>query len=201
MPRETNFFTYFEKHCQLTIEGCREFLALTKGEDIKAKTQRIREIEKEADVVAHQCIEALHKTFITPFDRADIHLLIKKLDDVIDAVDATTSRMELYELTEIRPEAVRMGEILVEATTEILESLKLLRDTSQIDAIQVHCIKVHQLENEGDAILRTALARLFKESDAVLVIKWKEIYERLEKATDRCEGVVNIVEGVVIESS
>lgn len=202
MPREMNFFNYFEKHSQLMIEGCEEFLAMVSDSQNMAKhAARIRELENATDDVAHECIDALHKTFITPFDRADIHMLIKKLDDVMDAVDAATSRMTLYELTEMRPEAVQMAEVIVEASREIFETLKLLRDTSQISEIQKHCNKLHELENRGDDILRSALARLFKESDAVLVIKWKEIYERLEKATDRCEAVANIIEGVVIESS
>lgn len=202
MPRETNFFQYFEQHCQLIIEGSREFLALVSdGKTIAAHVQRISEIEKEADHVAHQCIDALHKTFITPFDRADIHQLIKRLDDVIDAVDAATSRMELYELTEMRAEAIKLGEVLVRASSEIYEALKSLRNPGEYQDIQKHCIMVHQMENDGDMILRAALVRLFKETDAVLVIKWKEIFERLEKATDRCEAVVNIIEGIVIEAS
>jgi len=201
MPREMNFYQYFEQHADLMIQCCREFLTMAQqGGDITKRAQRIRQIEKDCDQVAHQCIDALHKTFITPFDRADIHLLIKRLDDVVDAIHATTSRMELYELREMRPEAVQLGNVLVSASTEILAALKHLR-ANETDQIMECCIKIHKLENDADDLLRDALGRLFKETDAILVIKWKEVYERLEKAADRCEAVANIIEGVVIESS
>ena len=101
----------------------------------------------------------------------------------------------------MRPEAVKLADLLFEASHEICLALKNLRNSDEYSQIHDRCIKIHQLENDGDAILRSALGRLFKESDAVLVIKWKEIFERLEKATDRCEAVANIIEGIVIEAS
>lgn len=202
LPKETSFFDYFEQHSALATQACQELLALASGNvDVAAKAVRIKEIEKEADAITYKCIEALHKTFITPIDRGDIHRLIKRLDDIIDSVESATSRIVLYEVTAIRTEAKALAEVLVRATTEIEQALKCMRNLKKADAIQTHCVAIYHLENEGDAILRAALVRLFKETDAVLVIKWKEIYERLEKATDRCEAVANIIQGVVIEAS
>ncbi len=203
LPKEVGFFDFFEKIAEIGITTCKEFLALTNGDgQIADRAQRIKELEHEADKVTRTCTDALHRTFITPIERGDIHLLVKRLDDVIDSVDSTASRITMYEITEIRPEAKALAEVLVKSTTRIYEALKLLRDMKNAEAIKDKCIQVYQLENEADTLLRMALVRLFKEEkDAVLVIKWKEIYERLEKATDRCEAVANIIQGVVIEAS
>jgi predicted phosphate transport protein (TIGR00153 family) len=203
LPKEYGFFDFFEQHNALTIQGCRELLVLMSNEaNVKAQAARIKQIEHETDVITHRCIEALHKTFITPMDRQDIHRLIKRLDDVIDSVDAAASRIVLYEIEDIRSEAKELSELLVRATSEIQQALKHLRDTKNATAINERCIAIYQLENDADVILRSALVRLFKEvSDAALLIKWKEIFEHLEKATDRCEDVANIIQGVVIEAS
>lgn len=204
LPKEVCFFDYFEQHAKLAIEACQAFHALTKG-DVKSEDQAtvIKELEHQADDLTHRCIEELNKTFITPIDRVDIHQLIKRLDDIVDAVDASASRLSLYELKEIRTEAVQLAEVLVKAVTEIEVALKRLRHIGDVAAIKNSLILVHQFENEGDVILKAALARLFKdeESRPVLVIKWKEIFERLERATDRCEEVANIIEKIVIEAS
>lgn len=203
LPKETSFFDYFEQHGALAIQACQELYELASNNgDIAARAARIKEIEKQADAVTHRCIEALHKTFITPMDRSDIHSLIKRLDDIIDSIEAATSRIVLYGLTEMRSEAKELALVLVRATTEIEEALKCLRNINKDgETIQQRCIAIYQLENDGDAVLRAALVRLFREQDAVLIIKWKEIFERLEKATDRCEAVANIIQGVVIEAS
>jgi len=203
LPQEICFFTYFERHGEMTIDACSEFLTLvTNPAEPVARAARIKEIEHQADDLTHKCIEELNKTFITPIDRVDIHLLIKRLDDIVDSVDAATSRLVLYELTTMRPEAVQLAEILVKAANEIAVALKGLRNLKEVKAITDRLIHVHHLENEGDAVLRTALSRLFKEEkDAVLIIKWKEIFERLEKATDRCEEVANLIEKIMIEAS
>jgi len=200
LPREICFFDYFERHARLTIEACEAFRALTEGQADQAA--RIKEIEHRADDLTHECVDALNRTFITPIDRVDIHQLIKRLDDVVDSVDATTSRMAVYDLVEIRPEAKQLAEVLAKAARAIEVALIGLRSLKETEAIKTHLIDIHQLENEGDVILRAALTRLFKEEgNAILVIKWKEIFERLEKATDRCEEVANIIEKIVIEAS
>lgn len=203
LPQETSFFDYFEQTAKLAIDVCNELLALTIHDgDVAARANRIKEIEKEADKITHKCTDALHSTFITPMDRSHIHSLIKRLDDIIDSVDSTTSRMVLYELTEMRPEAKALAEVLVRATTEIELAVKRLRNLKHPEGIEAHLVAIYRMENEGDAILRAALVRLFKEeTNAIVVIKWKEIYERLEKATDRCESVASIIQGIVIEAS
>ena len=204
LPRETSFFAYFQKHTKLGIEACRELDAFAANpHELTMRAERIKDIEHQADAVTRDCISALHRTFITPIDRADIHRLIKRLDDIVDSVDSAASRMALYKLTAIRPEVKQFTEALLTAAIEIDAALSLLDSVSKKgQEVQRHCLAVYETENQADQILRIALARLFdEEKDPILVVKWKEIFERLERATDRCEEVANIVSGIVIEAS
>jgi len=201
LPRETSFFDFFEKHAALTVEGAKEFQALVTTEvNITAKAKRIKEIEHETDVITHHCVEALHKTFITPIERGDIHSLITKMDDIMDYVEAASERIALYEIKSMTPEVKELADVLVRASVEVQTALSGLRDMKNATAVMQKCIDINRLENEADGILRLAVARLFKEEkDPITVIKWKEIYELLETATDRCEDVANIIEGVILE--
>ena len=203
LPRETSFFDFFERHAAKTVDGVKEFLALASGHsDVVVAAQRIKRIEHETDVITHACVEALHKTFITPLERDDIHRLITRMDDVMDYVEAASERMALYELATPTPELQALAEVLLRATEEVLRAVKGLRDMKHADAVIRSCIEINRMENEADLILRSAVAKLFKEEkDPIVVIKWKEIYENLENATDRCEDVANIIEGVVLENS
>jgi uncharacterized protein Yka (UPF0111/DUF47 family) len=201
LPKEHCFFDHFEDHIRLAVETCREFLAITNGGDIAMGVKKIEIMEHKTDEITHRCIEALHKTFITPMERTDIQKLIQRLDDIVDFIDGTATRFILYDIKEIRSETRDLADVLILATEEIEKALKKLRHAKSFDSIRENLIAVYDLENRGDEILRSALMRLFKENDPILIIKWKEIFERLEKAVDRCEDVANIIEGVVISSS
>ena len=203
LPRETSFFDFFEQHAALTIEGTKEFLSMvTTGANIAAKCRRISDIEHETDTITHRCVEALHKTFITPIDRNDIYRLITKMDDIMDMVEAAADRLALYDVKEMTKEAVDLARCLVSGAEHVLGAVSGIRDLRKSEAILQHCIEINRLENVADSILRGALARLFREEkDPIAVIKWKEIYETLESATDRCEDVANIIEGVLLENS
>jgi predicted phosphate transport protein (TIGR00153 family) len=184
------------------VEGAKEFLSLVStGANIEAKAKRISDIEHETDVITHRCVEALHKTFITPIDRDSIHRLITKMDDIMDFVEAAAERLALYEITTMTAEVRDLADVLVRASEQVALAAKGLRNLKSPQTILKVCVDVNRLENEGDQILRRAVAKLFKESanDPIHVIKWKEIYENLESATDRCEDVANIIEGVVLE--
>lgn len=203
LPAEVGFFEYFDQHIALTVKVAEELVALTgDGRDLEAYAGRIHDLEHQTDEVTKQCIIGLHKTFITPIDRGDIHRLMTRLDDITDFADSAVARMALYRLTEMRPEARELADVLLRATRELQIAIGHLRDMKHADVINQHCIKVHELENEGDAILAKALARLFNNAeDALLVLKWKEIFESLEKAVDRCQDVAIVIEGLVIEAS
>jgi len=203
LPKETSFFDFFDQHAALTEEGCKEFLALVRSPaNIDSKARRIKEIEHETDVITHRCVEALHRTFITPIERDDIYRLITKMDDIMDFVEAASERISLYELREMTEDVVDLADVLVRASADVRIACSLLRNLKDPQEILKKCIDINRLENEGDAILRRGLARLFRgEPNAITVIKWKEVYENLESATDRCEDVANIIEGTVLENA
>jgi predicted phosphate transport protein (TIGR00153 family) len=201
LPRETSFFDFFEQHAALTIEGTKEFLSMvTTGANIAAKCRRISDIEHETDTITHRCVEALHKTFITPIDRDSIHRLITRMDDVMDYVEAAAERIELYEIQSMTSDVRDMADVLLRSAQQVELAIRGLRQLKNTQHTLKLCIDINRLENEADAILRRSVARLFKEEkDPIMVIKWKEIYENLENASDRCEDVANIIEGVILE--
>jgi uncharacterized protein len=201
LPRDEDFFGLFERHAALTVEGAREMQRLVQGgQNVRTRAARIKEIEHETDVITHACVERLHKTFITPFDRDDIHRLITRMDDVMDYIESAAIAVMLYELVEMTDPARELADVLVRSTESVAVAVSGLKNVKQSQAILDACIEVNRLENEGDEILRGALADLFREAkDPLLVLKWKEVYEALENATDRCEDVANVIEGVVLE--
>jgi uncharacterized protein len=203
LPKDESFFDQFEKHGRRTVDGCRALLELvTTPGDVVSRAKVISEIESDCDRITHAVVAQLHQTFITPLDRNDIHRLITKMDDVMDYVEAAAERLALYELTTFTPEIGRMAASLMASAERVQEAVAALRNLKNPEAILAKCVEINRLENETDGILRAALARLFREEkDPITIIKWKEIYELLETATDRCEDVANIIEGVVLENS
>ena len=203
LPQEFGFFDMFEKQAALAVEGAKllaEFL-----EDLEApgpKARRIKEVEHEADVVAHQAFAMLRKTFITPFDRNEIHHLTSKLDDVLDAMEAASERLWLYEIARATPEAKRLAKNIVDAVAQVLVAIRSLRNVKRDrEQVLAACVEINRLENANDETLREGLAKLFREEkDPILIMKWKEIYEILEDATDCCEDVTDVIEGVVLEN-
>lgn len=204
LPRTGNFFEYFEQHTRLSKEACAELEALAGGPDnLEDRVSHIKDIEHQADDVARQCIDALHNTFITPIDRSDIHRLIRRLDDIIDTVDSVAARMLMYRVTVIRPEMKLLVKTLIESVDGIdkaIRDLPALRKKG--DEIQKYCWDVYDAESRADAVLNSALVHLFEEeTDSINIIKWKDILERLERATDRCQEAAHIISGIVIEAS
>jgi predicted phosphate transport protein (TIGR00153 family) len=203
LPHDASFFVLFEQQGKKTVEGCRAFLEMIEqptGLDGRAK--RVKQIEHECDEITHAVVEGLHKTFITPIDRNDIYTLITKMDDIMDFVEAAADRLALYEIPTMTKEVGDLARCLVQSAEHVLGAVSSIRDLGKPNGILQHCIEINRLENVADDLLRTALARLFREEkDPIAVIKWKEIYETLESATDRCEDVANIIEGVVLENS
>ena len=201
LPREVNFFTYFESHAALTAACAKEFQALTRDEGrMVLAVKRIKDLEHEADENVRQCLEQLHKTFLTPFDRNDIHSLITALDDVCDLIDGTARKMHLYEVRDLPKNLRDTADVLVRATELVTAVVGSLRDMGDGTAILKNCVEIKRCETDADAIHAAAVARLFhEEKDAIAVIKWRDIFEGIETATDACEDVANIVEGIVLE--
>jgi hypothetical protein len=203
LPRETSYFDQFEQHGRKTVEGCRAFLQLVENlAEGPARAKVIKQIEDDCDAITHAVVASLHKTFITPIDRNDIYRLITKMDDVMDYVDAASERISLYEITTGGKELRDLAATLLTCAEAVLEAVTGLRDLKNSSLILEKCVEINRLENVADGQLRSSLARLFREEkDPIAVIKWKEIYELLETATDRCEDVANVIEGVVLENS
>lgn len=201
LPRETSFFDFFDEHAALAVSGSKELLALvSNGSNVGPLARRIKEIEHEADIVTHRCVEALHKTFVTPIERNDIHRLITRMDDVLDYIEAVSDRFSLYEITDFSEESKQLAEVLLRSCVAMERAVRGLRDLRKADAIREACVEVNRLENEADSLLRGALAKLFRTcANPIELIKWKEIYELFETATDRCEDVANVIEGVALE--
>jgi uncharacterized protein len=203
LPRDESFFDEFEKQGQKTVEGCRAFLTMVETPtDVPAQAKHISDIEHQCDKITHSVVAKLHKTFITPLDRNDIYRLITKMDDIMDLVEAASERLSLYGIKDMTKEACDLGRVLLSSSERVLEAVTGFRDLKRPELILEKCVEINRLENEADALLRGTLAKLFREEkDPITIMKWKEIYELLETATDRCEDVANIIEGVVLENS
>jgi uncharacterized protein len=203
IPQEEGFFEQFDALAACQIEVTDVFIEMLRHfGDAPAKERRIRDIEHRADEISHHAIEMLHKTFITPFDRDQILKLISRMDDVIDLVDSVARRMMLYAVKDPDAELLEMAVVLHKACLEIQKAVKGLQNLKNAQLIQRSCIEINKLENDGDALRDTVVARLFRErKDAIEVLKWKDIYEDVETAIDRCEDVANVIEGVVMENA
>lgn len=201
LPRQTNFFDYFERHSSLGVAGARELHKVcSNGADVQHAAQLIKDYEHEADEITHTCMESLHKTFITPIDRDAIHSIVSALDDIIDLVDGAIRQCVLFEISTFPRSAQDATAVMVEATEAVERAVRGLRDMKNATAILRECVRINELENEADRIKATAVATLFKEEkDAILVLKWQQIFQALENVTDACEDVANVIEGVVLE--
>jgi uncharacterized protein len=201
LPKSDEFFDDFDAQAEATVRGARLLQALLDDfTDVERKVAAIKEVEHEGDQVAHRAFERLHRQFITPFDRAEIHRLLGRIDDVLDLTDATAERLLLYEVGP-PPQAARdLAAVLVPCCKKMQEAVRLMREIKSPAQILAACREIKTLESEADALGRAAIAALFKSgADALSIIKWKEIYDLMETATDRCEDVANVIEGVVLE--
>ena len=201
MPKSDEFFDDFEEQAVTTVQGAEALKALIDDfTDVDRKVAAIKDLEHKGDDVTHRAFERLHRQFITPFDRAEIHRLLSRIDDVLDLTDATAERMLLYEVGTVPQAAKDLVAVLVPMTRKMLEAVRGLRHIKHPEQILSACREIKTLESEADAVGRTAIAALFKSgADVLTIIKWKEIYDLIETATDRCEDVSNVIEGVVLE--
>jgi predicted phosphate transport protein (TIGR00153 family) len=201
LPKEYGFFDFFDQHAVKCLEGAKLLQDMI-GNIAEAEffAKRLKDVEHEGDEITHRTVETLHKTFITPLDREEIHQLISRMDDVLDLIDAGGQRVFLYGIKETTAEAKELAEVLVKATHQVKIAVTGLRTLKDPTNVLTACVEINRLENEADSVLRRAMARLFREStDPIELIRWKDVYEFLEGSSDRCEDVANIVEGIVLE--
>jgi predicted phosphate transport protein (TIGR00153 family) len=203
IPKEEGFFEQFDTLAALGVECAAVFVDMLEHyERATEKVKKIHDIEHLADDVGHRAAEMLHKTFITPFDREQILTLISRMDDVIDLMHSVSNRLVLYGVTETTKELREMASVLQRAVLEIQKAVKGLRNLKNIEEMKRSLIQINKLENDGDALRDAVVGKLFKEGrDAIEVFKWKEIYEDVETAIDRCEDVADVIEGVLLENA
>jgi hypothetical protein len=203
MPREGNFFELFNAHAARIAEGSQELAAMmTSFTNLEAHAQRIDAAERAADKITHETITLLHKTFITPFDREQIHGLITRMDDILDLMQDVAESVVLYDIRKITPEAKQLAEICQMCCDRVKAAVALLTNIKQPEAILKTCEEIDRLESDADRVMRAAMSKLFRdEADVKQLIKLRTIYELLESITDRCEDVANIIEGIVLENS
>ncbi|MFL5263757.1 MAG: DUF47 domain-containing protein [Anaeromyxobacteraceae bacterium] len=201
MPRTDDFFDDFEKLAATTVEGTRLLKAMLDDfTDVPRKVQGIKDVEHRGDDITHRSFERLHKQFITPFDRPEIHRLLSRIDDVLDLADAAAERLGLYEITTVLPDARELAGVLVAAAETMQQAVRGLRDVKNPKRVLEACKAVNVCENQGDTLIRRAIADLFKSGlDPLTVMKWKEILDLIEDGIDRAEDVANVIEGVVLE--
>ena len=199
--KETPFFDFFNHQAAIALDSAKLFLVFASGNgSIDDIAEKIKVLESQGDTITHHCIEELHKAFITPFEREDIYRLISSIDDIIDEIDATCDCLVVYKISKPISFVKELAQALTDATVQISEAIKFLRNMKNSEAIRLHCQTIQKIEGDADIILRNAIGHLFEEEvDTRMLIKWKEIYEHLETAIDCCDDVANVIEGVVLE--
>ena len=203
IPREEKFFELFVQQAENALVGAQQLKDLLEDyTDLDQKRMLIEKTESHGDEIAHNILEKLNTTFITPMDREDIHALTSALDDILDLIHATAQRLHLYRVHSVTPEAISLSNIILRATEETVALIRDLDKMKKPKNMKERWIEVNRLENEGDAVSRAAIAGLFdNETNPIEVIKWKELYEHLETAIDKCEDAVNIVEAVCLKNA
>lgn len=203
MPTEGKFFDLFNQHAALGVKCAQEMVALmTNFDDLDIRVHAIETLEKQADKITHHTIDLLHKTFITPLDRDDIHQLITRMDDILDLLEDAAQTISLYDIKAITPEAKRLAELCLGCVEKVEAAVGLLHNMDNSRQILAICAEIDRLESDADHVMRAAMSKLFRdEPDVRNLIKLKAIYETLESVTDRCEDVANIIEGIIVENA
>jgi uncharacterized protein len=199
LPKEEQYFTFFSQMTSYIYDAAKALVEMLNdnGESHADHLKRIKGIERDCDDLTHSISTKLNKSFITPFDREDIYLLSGALDDIVDLIDDSARAMVMYDVRESTQHARRFADVIQRMAVQLHEVVSML---SKPSGITERLVELHRLENEGDEIYYTAIADLFRNaSDPLNVVKWKDIYEKLEAAIDRCENVANIIESVIIK--
>lgn len=209
LPREGNFFGLFDQHAEFIVQAARAFMQLIRDYGNAALREQyaaeVDEAEHAADRITAEINRLLHKTFITPISREQIHALITAMDDIVDLLQDATETLSLYDVRRLTDEVLRLGEISAKCCDRVQHAVGLLPRLSQssvADAAIKTCAEIDQLESDGDRVMRAAMSALFREEpDVRELIKMKAVYEILESISDRCNDVANLIEGVVLENA
>ena len=207
MPKEGKFFDLFNAHAALIVQGGAALTALVGAlvEDpkrVSIEADRIDDLERKADAITHDTLAQLHTSFITPFDRDEIHQLINSMDDILDVIQDVAESIGLYDIQQVPADALMLADVTARSCVLVENVVKLLHSMDNAPAILKYCHEINDLESEADRMLREAMSKVFREEpDVRQVIKLKEMYELLETVTDRCKDVAGTVEAIVLENS
>jgi uncharacterized protein len=209
LPRESNFFEMFDQHANRIVEAAHAFSKMVANySDVEKRNIHHKEVdnaERAADRITHEVSRALHKTFITPIDREQIHQLINTMDDVADLIQDSAETMALYDVHHMTDDIIRLTDLSVKCCERLKDAVALIgkvRDAATAEAALKTCEEIDKLESDADHVMRSAMSRLFREEpDVRELIKLKAVYELLETITDRCEDAANLIEGIVLENS
>ncbi|PYY13057.1 MAG: DUF47 domain-containing protein [Acidobacteria bacterium] len=201
VPRTTKFFEMFSEMANNLTEGARLLKAILQDmKDVEARVEQLKTIEHRGDEMTHELLTKLNQTFITPFDREDIHKLTSSIDDVLDFVHAAGERLVMYKITDFTPSAPQLADVIVRQSEQLCQAVAHLEKKN--NNVLQYCVEINRLENEADRISRAAIAQLFEiETNPITLIKKKELYEVLETATDKAEDAANVIESVVVKSA
>ncbi len=203
IPKEEKFFELFEAQAVHSVAAAKLFREMAqKWSRETASFDRLREIEHEADITCHDIYEKLNRTFVTPFDREDIRELASELDTITDLIESVGQRMYLYQIETSTPDLIQLTDILWQATENVRKAIKELQNPEKTRHTMDYCIEINRLENAGDHALGVAIGKLFQgKPDPLEVMKWKEIYETIEEAIDKCEDVAHTLETILIKQA
>lgn len=200
IPQEKQFFDMIENQSKNVLEGVDALVdMLNQYENLEEKRKKIKQIEDAGDTIVHHIFSELNKTFITPIDREDISKLICSLDDILDNLEAVAERLVIYKVKKPPKYMIEFARTLHKTSHNVHEAISLLRNLKEADKIKNFCREVNTLENEGDTLLREAMADLFNGKDAVEIIKIKELYDDMEAAIDRCEDVADVIGDILVK--
>jgi predicted phosphate transport protein (TIGR00153 family) len=203
LPKTEDFITLFDKSSANIVEGVCLFREVARDlTTMEAGIEKLKDLEHQGDRITHETLDKLNTTFITPFDREDIHTLATRLDDILDATDAAGQRLVVYRITKVPPKFLELADLLVESAKEVQKAVLALPDRKKLTSAITSCVEINRLENEADVVLREALGELFDNAhDAIEVVKLKDLFSFLEEATDRCEDVANVIETIIMKGS
>lgn len=206
MPREGHFFVLFDNHAKLIVDGSLALVEVLRHyENVTDRATGIKAIEDAehaADRVTHDTVQLLHTTFVTPFDRDDIHRLISRMDDILDLIQDAAESLVLYDIQKVTPQATELAELVRRCAERVQSAVGLMASMADAPAILKICREIDKLETDADKVMRSAISELFRnETDTRQLIKLKAVYEALESATDKCQDVANVIESVVLENA
>jgi predicted phosphate transport protein (TIGR00153 family) len=202
IPREDKFYRLFEQAAANVLRGAQLLNdLLTNFTDVAAKVKMIQSAEHEGDTLTHEIFEQLNRSFVTPLDREDIAAIAKALDDVLDYIEASADAFQLYDIDEPTSASIELGTLILQAAEQVYKAILTMRHRKQAKQTREAVVEINRIENLADQVYRGAMSSLFRQADAVRIIKWKQVYDYLEQATDLCEDVGDVLQGVLLKNA